>query len=200
MGSVPPACPVCSTRSAPAAPAARAVRSSASAAGGPTVAAMTRARQRPASRSACSSAAKSAGLAPLARGPTPISPVSGSTVADCQDQLKAATISRWPASAGPVDNAITTVRVAPGDRALAVAHLIAGATLEALFVVEQDPAIGGGYEKAGRAGVDALLRGARAAHPRVHRDMRPLPHPELDGGHPVLEGHAGILHLSPLSN
>src|SRR5437588_11751842 len=68
----------------------------------------------------------------------------------------------------PEHDAGPTVGVGPGDRALLVAHLIAGAAFEALLVVEQDAALGGGHEQVRRARIHAGPRRARAAHVGVH--------------------------------
>src|SRR5690606_24121648 len=80
----------------------------------------------------------------------------------------------------------------PGDRTLLVAHEVAGAALEALLVVEQDPSVGGGHEQVGRARGDAAADRAVDALAIVHRDVGPLVHAELDGAHACLEAHIGV--------
>ena len=57
-----------------------------------------------------------------------------------------------------------------------VADEVARPALEALLVVEEDPAVGRRHEEVGRAGDDAGLRGAAAAGVAVHGDVGPLVH------------------------
>src|ERR1022692_5168618 len=71
---------------------------------------------------------------------------------------------------------------------------VAGPALEALFVVEQDAAVGGGHEQVGRAGAHAVLGRAGSAHLRVDGDVRAFPDPELHARHPPLERHVGVAH------
>src|SRR5471030_584759 len=89
----------------------------------------------------------------------------------------------------PEDDAVAAVGVGPGQGALAVAHHVAGAALETLLIVEQDPAVGGKREEVRRARGDAGLGRARTANLSVDDDVRSFGHPELHGCHAVLESH-----------
>ena len=76
-------------------------------------------------------------------------------------------------SRAPEHDPVAALRVRPRDRPLLVAHEVARAALEALLVVEEDPAVGRRHEQLGRAGDDALPRAAVAADRAVDDDVRP---------------------------
>ena len=71
------------------------------------------------------------------------------------------------ASRAPEDDAVTALRVRPLDRAFLVADHVARAALEALLVVEQDPAVGRGDEQVRRAGHDTVTSNSHGT--RRHR-------------------------------
>jgi hypothetical protein len=82
---------------------------------------------------------------------------------------------------------VTALRVVPGDCPFAVAHQVAGATLKALLVVEQDPAVVGGHKQFCRAGVHAGTGCAASTNVGVDHDVSLRRNVEVHRLHSIIE-------------
>src|SRR5450755_1945435 len=187
-----------STRTTSETPDSRARRRIPSLCGPPAVTARTGTCSVSATRRANSSAHWSLAERPP-WGSWVMTPVRGSASGHRSTRLMRAAMKGPGATSGaPHDDAVATERIVPGDGAFLVADHVAGAALEAFFVVEQNAALRGRDEESGRTRRHALSGGTALAHVVVDHDVCRSGHPELHGGHAILEGrlaHPKVLQV-----
>src|SRR5450631_802100 len=135
-----------STRTTSETPDSRARRRIPSLCGPPAVTARTGTCSVSATRRANSSAHWSLAESPP-WGSWVMTPVRGSASGRRSTRLRRAAMKPGATSGAPHDDAVATERIVPGDGTFVVADHVAGAALEAFFVVEQDASLCGRDEE-----------------------------------------------------